>query len=65
MALLVLLLVPGTAGVVIFVALFGAAKGCMTLCDRLLSLTSTAERITRASPAYSRLPPPWLRPPLL
>jgi MFS family permease len=30
-ALLVLLLVPGTAGVVAFVALFGAAKGCMTL----------------------------------
>jgi MFS family permease len=30
-ALLVLLLVPGTSGVVVFVALFGAAKGCMTL----------------------------------
>jgi MFS family permease len=30
-ALLVLLLVPGTAGVVLFVALFGAAKGCLTL----------------------------------
>ncbi len=30
-ALLVLLLVPGTIGVVLFVALFGAAKGCMTL----------------------------------
>ena len=30
-ALLVLLLVPGTVGVGIFVALFGAAKGCMTL----------------------------------
>lgn len=30
-ALLVLLLVPGTVGVLIFVALFGAAKGCMTL----------------------------------
>jgi MFS family permease len=30
-ALLVLLLVPGTVGVVFFVALFGAAKGCMTL----------------------------------
>jgi hypothetical protein len=31
LALLVLLLVPGTVGVAIFVALFGAAKGCMTL----------------------------------
>jgi MFS family permease len=31
LALVVLLLVPGVAGVVIFVALFGAAKGCMTL----------------------------------
>ena len=30
-ALVVLLLVPGTVGVVLFVALFGAAKGCMTL----------------------------------
>jgi cyanate permease len=30
-ALLVLLMVPGAIGVVIFVALFGAAKGCMTL----------------------------------
>jgi MFS family permease len=31
MALLVLLLVPGFVGVVAFVALFGAAKGCLTL----------------------------------
>jgi MFS family permease len=31
LALLVLLLVPGTIGVVMFVVLFGAAKGCMTL----------------------------------
>jgi MFS family permease len=30
-ALVVLLLVPGTLGVVLFVALFGAAKGCLTL----------------------------------
>jgi MFS family permease len=30
-ALLVLLLVPGAPGVVLFVALFGAAKGCLTL----------------------------------
>lgn len=30
-SLLVLLLVPGLAGVLLFVGLFGAAKGCMTL----------------------------------
>jgi MFS family permease len=30
-ALLVLLLVPGLAGVIAFVVLFGGAKGCMTL----------------------------------
>ena len=30
-SLLVLLLVPGLAGVLVFVALFGAAKGCLTL----------------------------------
>jgi MFS family permease len=31
LALLVLLVVPGTAGILAFIALFGAAKGCMTL----------------------------------
>jgi predicted MFS family arabinose efflux permease len=31
LALLVLLLVPGVPGVAVFVALFGAAKGCLTL----------------------------------
>ena len=31
LALLLLLLVPGTVGVFAFIALFGAAKGCITL----------------------------------
>ena len=53
-ALLVLLLVPELAGVIAFVVLFGAAKGCYDAGPpRVSSPTCTARPTTRASRASS------------